>query len=537
MKKSVVCLLICSQAIAQPQDPHVVVASGSSVPLKGLVITGHEDVYNDVEGIFFDNIQGIRSLQKLLEVKYIGENISVPVVQEIKESIQRMYREAGHHLSYVLTPDQYIADGVLTFIVKEGVVGTVDYTQTEWFSVDHYKRNIPLKTGDVLDLDDLENNVAWVNRNPFQYTEIILAPGKNAGSSDVRFVTKERFPWQFYAGVDNTGTRYTDPIRLMAGYNLGNFFGTGDLFSFQFTASPDFHRFKSCLIDYTAYLPWQHELNIYGSYGKIHPKISDFHSEGKNAQASLRYMIPFKPFFTNFNHQLTWGLDYKWINSNLFFLSDRTLPVITQASTITQLMLGYRLDYDKNHTHVTFDIECFGSPVQFLPHQADGDYQQLRPGSQTKYFYGKSALGVIYRFPEKMQLGFLLRGQGSTEALLPSEQFGLGGYDTVRGYEERAFNADNAVCFNGEFRTPPISFMDNRKDVFYFLGFVDAAYGRNYHSEAGVPAQQWLLGVGPGVRYDIATNLTTRLDYGFQLHHIFGDHHAGRVHFSLMVSY
>ncbi|MBY0529418.1 MAG: BamA/TamA family outer membrane protein [Rhabdochlamydiaceae bacterium] len=422
-------------------------------------------------------------------------------------------------------------------IVKEGVVGKVDYTETKWFSVDHYKRNIPLITGDVLDLDDLENNVAWLNRNPFQYTEILLSPGKSAGTSDVHFATKERFPWQFYAGVDNTGTRYTDPIRLMAGFNWGNFFGTADQFSFQFTASPDFHRFKSYLIDYTAYLPWQHELNIYSSYGSIHPKISDVHKEGKNVQASLRYLIPFKPFFTDLKHQLTWGLDYKWINSNLFYLSNRMLPLTTQPVTITQAMLGYRLDYEKNHTHLTFDLECYGSPVSFLPHQSDHDYQRLRSGSQAQYFYGKSALGVTYRFAEKMQLAFLVRGQASTKALLVSEQFGLGGYDTVRGYQERAFNADNAVCFNGEFRTPPISFMDNCKDHFSLLGFVDAAYGRNYDKESGVPSQQWLLGVGPGVRYDIGTYLTTRLDYGFQLHHIFGDHHAGRIHFSLIVSY
>ena len=79
--------------------------------------------------------------------------------------------------------------------------------------------------------------------------------------------------------------------------------------------------------------------------------------------------------------------------------------------------------------------------------------------------------------------------------------------------------------------------MGSRDDRFYFVGFVDAAYGRNVHHGSSARQQQWLLGVGPGLRYNISTYFTARFDYGFQLHHIFGDHHSGRAHFSLMASY
>lgn len=40
------------------------------------------------------------------------------------------------------------------------------------------------------------------------------------------------------------------------------------------------------------------------------------------------------------------------------------------------------------------------------------------------------------------------RGQLASTNLLPSEQMGLGGYNSVRGYLERQVNVDNGLIVN-----------------------------------------------------------------------------------------
>ena len=99
----------------------------------------------------------------------------------------------------------------------------------------------------------------------------------------------------------------------------------------------------------------------------------------------------------------------------------------------------------------------------------------------------------------------------------------MGGYETVRGYDERAANGDNGFLISTEVATPPVSlfqlFGDQKiKDQLQFLGFVDYG-GTSLHqvTPADVNPNSDLLGIGPGLRYVINPYVSVRFDYGFQM--------------------
>jgi hemolysin activation/secretion protein len=147
------------------------------------------------------------------------------------------------------------------------------------------------------------------------------------------------------------------------------------------------------------------------------------------------------------------------------------------------------------------------------------------------------ALGEIYQMRRNFELGALLRLQATTTPLLPSEQFGLGGYDTVRGYQERQFLADDALCFNLELRSPPLSITSKTRNQLRFLIFTDYAYGHNLHESFAEGSSAQLWSVGPGVRFTMMPYLTSRLDYGFRLHDVEFGNGFGRFHFSVILNY
>jgi len=121
---------------------------------------------------------------------------------------------------------------------------------------------------------------------------------------------------------------------------------------------------------------------------------------------------------------------------------------------------------------------------------------------------------------------------------------GLGGYDTVRGYDEREVNGDNGYLVSTEVATPPVSLLNifgcqKVKDQLQFLGFVDYG-GTSLHqiTPADTNPNTNLLGIGPGFRYAINPYLSVRFDYGFQMIPTgFDDRHASRAHFGIVVSY
>jgi hemolysin activation/secretion protein len=162
----------------------------------------------------------------------------------------------------------------------------------------------------------------------------------------------------------------------------------------------------------------------------------------------------------------------------------------------------------------------------------------LRRHAKPRYIYGTLSLGKIYTFSSKESIAGTLRAQGTPNALIPSEQFGLGGFSTVRGYEENVFISDNGVCANFELRTRPISFFKKAKDELKFLAFMDYGWGYNYHAFDGIKKTATLWGTGLGARYNINPYLSFRADYGFKLHHVsFDDNKLGQWHLGGTASY
>jgi hemolysin activation/secretion protein len=488
--------------------------------------------------VIFPEEKSSAALNDVLKV-YEGRTITKETVQNIKETIEEYFANSGDSLLVVKVPEQKVKDGRILVTVETPKLESISIQGNRWFFNSSIQSALQVNEGDLIQENSLLDSAAWINRNPFIHTELVLSPGSVPNTTHLEVIAKDRFPARVYAGADNTGSSFSGNERFFAGTNIS--LGLNHLLTYQFTSGYNFPEFLSHFGNWTISLPCQDQLIFYGGYALMHPEIPDFESKGEDIQVSARYLIPFKPFYTPFQHQLLCGLDYKLTNSSLFFLgtladgSDRQL-IHQKLSAIFQGYAGYQLEAHWNEIHVTFKLETFFSPAEFLPHQNKRAYNSLREGADIRYIYSKLACGLTYQLPADFSLSTLLRGQVASASLLPSEQLGLGGYDTVRGYQERIYLADNGLIGNLEFRSPSISFC--KSDSLVFLAFCDGAYGQNWNASAASPVNGWLLGIGPGARYHFSSYLTARMDYGFRVHNTpFGNGQLGRLHFAATLSY
>jgi hemolysin activation/secretion protein len=301
----------------------------------------------------------------------------------------------------------------------------------------------------------------------------------------------------------------------------------------------NYHKFWAHTFMYNAPLSWRHVLLLYGGFSQINPDISNFKSHGHSTQASLRYQMPLVPFYNRFIHEPSLGFDFKNLNSNLFFAEPNAfVPVVAHEVNITQFYGGYTIGRNWEKNMITFRLEAFWAPCAMIGNQDNSNFSDLHPGAKNRYFYSRLLLADTWTLPYNFMLMGQFRGQVSTQNLVPSEQFGLGGYDTVRGYEEREWNFDDAICINLEGYFPSFSLHPKKrlKDEFKFLVFFDYATGRNVHNE-GEPQWQHLMGVGPGLRYKITDYFSARLDWGFRLDKTVFSGYGSKLHFGLMGSY
>ncbi len=492
------------------------------------------------EGLCAEDIQipgKAKEFRKQVFLKFYGKPLSKETLVELKRALIDYYRDHGRPVMTVDIPEQDITDGVVQMVVTEGKVGRVIVQGNKWFSSKELSKQIRLKPGDSINSQKLLQDVAWINRNPFHTADVLFTPGEKEGTTDIELMVKDRLPIRFYVGADNTGNRGTGEERWFAGFNWGNAFNCDQLLNYQYTASYNLHRFQSHTIDYLAPLPWRHIFELYGGYSTVHPHVSGFHSEGRSAQGSLRYHIPIGLLYKNHLHEVVFGADVKNMNNNLEFRDEAETPVFNSLVNITQAVFGYDYGYKSKHQSIRFNPQVYWSPGKIISHQSEEAFNKMRPHAVNHYVYGTLALGDDVTVGKGYVFSFLTRFQGATETLLPSEQFALGGYDTVRGYDEREVNVDNGFCGNFEVRTRPYRIL-NKKDALVLLAFVDYGIGSNIHPLHEENKWHYLLGVGPGLRYHLGRYLSARVDVGYRLHKTqYGPEPGFKAHFGIIASY
>lgn len=511
----------------------------------------------DAEGLLFYEIKipgRSAYLKEMLEPLFMDQPLTNDLIARLKEEIAAYYRLYGHPVVFVYVPEQDVSEGILQLVVIEARLDAINITGNKWFADRYFKRQVSLQRGELICADELVEDLAWMNRNPFRSVDAFFSPGQSQGTTDLELVVDDRFPVQVYVGGDNTGNEVTGHARWFGGITWGDAFFLDQMLTYQYTTASDPKRFQFHTLAYTMPLRWRHQLFFFGGYGTTRPDIGeDFTAHGTSYQASGRYIVPAGSLSCGTLHEWKLGFDFKHTNNNVAFVAEEDLVLITQPVNLTQFTIGYSYGKETESHRFLFEAEIYGSPAAMLPHQTNRRYDELTPGAKVRYLYGDLTISNLWTVPCYFSLFLQGRGQAATGSLLPSEEFGLGGYDTVRGYEEREFFADQAICFNAELRTPPVSFIRLFKgrccpeDELTFLFFFDYGAGWLFHhprvdmdtsADAKLPTHAYLMSVGPGLRYYMGRYISARADWGIRLHHnAFGDGARSMFHLGLVFSY
>ena len=502
--------------------------------LKGLVFVEKEDLIK-TEGVA--GVQGVVASSELLQSnefaerlkKYFGKPVTLGGLDEITRVVINYFREQGFPVVNVVVPQQTVKDGVIQILAIEARVGRVKVENARWFRPDNIRAEVNLREGDKIDANQLQDDMNWLNTNPFRTVDLKFEPGEQEGTTDLVMDVQDRLPLRVYTTFDNYGIDLTGKNRQSLGFNLGNMFSLDQQAGFQYTTSWQdlFKSMNAYSGSYLIPLPWRNTLTLFGSYTDSQSTLTPGQNlQGDSWQISGRYNIPL-PSLEPVSHGFYAGLDFKQ-SSNAFLIFNTAVDPGTGSGlapfSIFQLTAGYNANIPDDLGLTSFEVGGFYSPGGVTGWNNTAQFQQVVPNSSASYVYGKFNLNRTFVLPYKFTISGNFNGQLASTALMPTEQYGLGGYNTVRGYDERSANGENAYVFNTELRTPPGSIFKifgNQEvdDSFQFLAFFDYGFVGNIKPAAGLPEPtMWLMSVGPGLRYNIDRFVSVRFDWGFQLH-------------------
>ncbi len=536
---------------AKPRSPRDPNGDVVLIPkLNGLIIVGSDSEVKkegvpDMTGLKIGNVPILQGEDfPAVVAPYLGQPMSKNKILDLEDDIVLYCRAKNRPLVDVILLDQTVNNGVIQLWLLEGKIGTVTvhHEGRKWFNDSIILSQVRLQTNRPLDSRELQADLDWVNRNPFREVDAQFKQGDKLGQSDVVLQVHDQLPLRVYTGYENTGTKFTGENRYLAGFNWGNVFGQDQQLNYQYTTDDSFKLVKAHSASYVIPLPWRHTLTFFGSYvdasadfGSTAPGTT---SSGKSYQASMRYEVSL-PSIGKYQHAVTVGFDFKKSNNNLEFGGSTFSASDTH---VDQFEAGYSAVLPDKFGQTSAGLEGYYSPGDLTSDNNDTAFNGLRPNSKAKYVYGRLTAQRLTRLP--VDFSWVLKGtvQVSDARLLPSEQLGVGGYNTVRGYEERLENGDDGWLISNELRTPAFklgSLVETPMEPDYLQGLVFFDYGSLHTVDrvATDPQDGALSSVGAGLRYTLSRYLNIRFDYGYELssHDISGQH--SQVHLGIVASF
>lgn len=499
--------------LAKNQDPareKVVLDS-----LKGLVLLQNPENLN-TSGLSFNGViaEGYQPKDLFDRLSpFIGKSVSLSRLDDIVREIVLAYRASGSPVVDAYVPNQDITTGTVQVVIVEGKVGDVRVEGNCWFKDEQILSSVEVSKDSTVDSVAVTRDIAWLNRNPFRHTDLVLTRGEKPGTTDVVLKTNDRMPLRVYAGYENTGTDETGEDRVQAGLNWGNAFNLGHLLDYQYTGSTDHKKLMGHSLRYTADLPWRDTLVFSASYSESKPEIDPFELEATSYALSGRYIMPLVGR-DSYDHRFIVGVDYKFSDSNLEFSN---IPVFGKKTQILQFAAGYGASMQDSWGQTSFGGQFVYSPGDLLRDNSAKAFNEVRFGADAEYSYIDLNISRYTRLPSDFSWRSKVKFKFSDGLLIGSEQIGLGGYYSIRGFDERELNGDVGFAMNNDIFTPTIRLdslfgQGNLNTNLQFLGFWDYGFAeqkgaRRFHMSS----------VGAGMRVQVRDNLSIKLDYGWQL--------------------
>jgi hemolysin activation/secretion protein len=481
---------------------------------------------------------------------FFGKPLTEADLARLQKELVRLCRAEDHPIVDVVMPEQEIVDGVIQIVVVAAKVGSVTVENEGQKHVPDEKvlQTFNLKAGDDISAAKMAIDADWFNRHPFRTVDIGYKQGA-VGTSDIILSVDDKKPWKFYSTFENTGTRALGKNQFVAGTMWALPGSRDQIMSYQYRADSHSTKLESHVLGYQYFLPSRHYVNLTGYYSDTSAAVDQLFpgmsQKGESWLGSIRYGLPLDQS-PSYKPELQFGFDFKKTDSNLLYGGESVFALPTET---LQFVTSYLAKTQDQYGTGAYNIDAIWSPGDLTNYNEDLDFSRSsRINSTADYLYYRAGWGRNTTLPWGLNWVAQVTAQYSEQKLPPAEQMGVGGYTSVRGYDERYVNGDSGIVVRNEIYLPawkPLSLFgyDLESDRLRVLGFLD--YGTIHLSnfeggdegldDAGENFN--IASYGWGIRYNLQENLAFRFDHGFQLSERHRTSSDSMAHFSLTYTY
>ncbi|WP_334891348.1 ShlB/FhaC/HecB family hemolysin secretion/activation protein [Nostoc sp.] len=468
------------------------------------------------------------SPEKLNQVlaEFINKPITFAQLLEARSKITELYTNAGYVTSGAYIPEQTLTTGVVQIQIIEGKLEDIQITGTKRLNPNYIRSRIALGASTPLNQKRLLESLQLLQLNPLiQNLSAELSAGSRTGANLLAIKVTEADTFNVQTVLDNTRSPSVGSFRRQLQINEANLLGFGDSISLAYSNTDGSNTIDA---SYTLPLnPRNGTLNF--SYGNTSAKVIERPFNALDIEsASQNYELTFRqPLVQTPNQEFALGITASRRETDIS-------SSLLEENNVPLFVLSPGAD-EEGRTKI--------SALRFFQEWTSRNSQEVI-AARSEFSLGIGAFNATINENEPDSRFFAWRGQAqwvrllatetlllirgdvqlASTTLLASEQFGLGGINSVRGYRQDFLLADNGALASVELRLP-IMRLPQWNGVMQVTPFVDV--GTAWNNSSSIDKNNTntntntntniLASVGLGLHWSQSNNFTAGIEWGIPL--------------------
>ena len=445
--------------------------------------------------------QELQQLARPLE----GKKVKISELKKVATKITNKYLQQGYITSRAILPQQEVTNGIVEIKIIEGSIANIQIEGNNRLKESYLRDRLELGTNSPVRVDNLEGQLQLLRSNQtIKNIEANLQPAPGEGESSLVVEVDEASPWLYGAEINNYSTVATGAERLGISLGSRNLTGNSDSLIFGFTQALSANS-QSYSGSYSIPLNAKDgTLQLRTSINRNEIVGEDFEDLNLEGDSEL-YEVSFRqPLTRTLQKEFAVSLGFSYQESRDFFNG----VALNQTNRTSVIKFGQ--DYTKRDVK---GVWAFRSQFNLGFDGSDENEDVLIAGDDFPDDVFISWLGQTQRL-QRINPDNLLIIQADLQltpnTLSPSEQFVIGGAQSVRGYRQNARLGENGFRLSIEDR---ITLIKNKAEqpLFQIAPFADLGVVGGDSTED--IDNNFLAGIGLGLISEPIPGLSLRLDY------------------------
>jgi len=423
---------------------------------------------------------------------------------QARAAITELYISRGYITSGAIIPPQKLQNGIVKIQVLEGSLEEIKVTGTTKLNPEYIRSRLAIATDKPLNRDRLIEALQLLQLNPLIKTvSAELSAGVRPGTNFLEVQVTEAQSFNAQILLDNKRSPSVGTFRRQGQITEANLLGQGDSLTAAYTNTDGSNAYD---LSYTLPINPSNGTIQFG-YNNNNSRVTEIPFNSLDIiSASRSYEITFRqPLIQTPTQELALGFTASHRQSETAILGT-PFPLSVGADDQGRTRVSVLRFFQEFTQRSSQEVLAWRSQISWGLGLLATINKDNIPDSRFLAWRGQGQY-VKLLAPDTL---LLLRGdlQLADRALLPLEQFGIGGQDTVRGYRQDLLLSDNGITATAELRLPILR-SPEVQGLLQVTPFFDIGSGWNSGGR-GNSGTNPIMGTGLGLRYTQGDRLTVQ---------------------------